>query len=44
MDSSLERLVRDGSVRAHDALEKAIDKESFSKLPIVARELSGEPV
>lgn len=44
MDSALDRLVRDGSVRAHDALEKAIDKESFSKLPHVARELTGEPV
>lgn len=40
MDSALERLVREGAVRAADALEKAIDKESFAKLPHIARELS----
>lgn len=44
MDSALDRLVKEGAVRAHDALEKAIDKESFSKLPHIARELAGEPV
>jgi twitching motility protein PilT len=44
MDSALDRLVREGAVRATDALEKAIDKETFSKLPHIARELSGEPV
>ncbi|MEZ4360826.1 MAG: PilT/PilU family type 4a pilus ATPase [Kofleriaceae bacterium] len=44
MDSALDRLVREGAVRATDALEKAIDKESFSKLPHITRELAGEPV
>jgi twitching motility protein PilT len=44
MDAALDKLVRDGAVRAADALEKAIDKESFSKLPHIARELNGEPV
>jgi twitching motility protein PilT len=44
MDSMLDRMVRDGSVRAADALEKAIDKENFSRLPHIARELSGEVV
>ena len=32
MDSSLEKLVREGTVKAHDALEKALDKEAFTKL------------
>jgi twitching motility protein PilT len=40
MDAALDRLVRDGTVRAQDALEKAIDKESFSKLPHVASQLT----
>jgi twitching motility protein PilT len=39
MDSSLEKLVAAGSVKASDALEKAIDKETFSKIPHVARDL-----
>jgi twitching motility protein PilT len=41
MDSMLEKLVRDGVVKAHDAMEKALDKESFAKLPHVAKELQG---
>jgi twitching motility protein PilT len=32
MDASLERLVRDGTVKAQDAFDKALDKESFAKL------------
>jgi twitching motility protein PilT len=32
MDSSLEKLVTSGMVKAHDAMEKALDKESFAKL------------
>jgi twitching motility protein PilT len=40
MDATLDRLVREGAVKAVDALEKALDKESFSKLPHVARELT----
>jgi twitching motility protein PilT len=32
MDMALERLVRDGTLSAEGALEKAIDKESFAKL------------
>ncbi|MDW8251140.1 MAG: PilT/PilU family type 4a pilus ATPase [Myxococcales bacterium] len=41
MDGMLEKLVREGVVKAHDALEKALDKESFAKLPHVAKELQG---
>ncbi len=40
MDAGLERLVRDGTVAARDAYEKALDKESFSKLPIITAGLS----
>ncbi|HET9993461.1 MAG TPA: PilT/PilU family type 4a pilus ATPase [Kofleriaceae bacterium] len=32
MDASLEKLVKDGVVKASDAMEKAIDKEGFAKL------------
>lgn len=32
MDSALDRLVREGVLSAQDALEKAIDKESFGRL------------
>jgi Tfp pilus assembly pilus retraction ATPase PilT len=32
MDVALDRLVREGVITAHDALEKALDKESFVKL------------
>ena len=38
MDAMLDRLVREGTIKAHDALEKALDKESFSRLPHVAKE------
>jgi twitching motility protein PilT len=45
MDSVLSRLVRDGVVAAADALDKAIDKDSFAKQPHVAAALEGgEPV
>jgi len=40
MDAALERLVRDGVVTARDAYEKALDKESFAKVPCVASGLS----
>ncbi len=43
MDVTLSRLVQGGLVRAGDALEKALDKDAFSKLPHVARELGTEP-
>jgi twitching motility protein PilT len=32
MDYSLEKLVSAGTVKAHDAMEKALDKEAFAKL------------
>ena len=44
MDAALDKFVRDGAIRAQDALEKALDKESFSKLPHVAKELAGVEV
>ena len=40
MDASLERYVAAGTVTATDALEKAIDKESFAKLAPVATRLA----
>jgi twitching motility protein PilT len=40
MDSALEKLVSSGAVKASDAMEKAIDKEQFAKIPAVARELT----
>ena len=42
MDASLERLVSAGTIAARDALDKALDKESFAKLPSVARGLGPE--
>lgn len=39
MDAGLERLVREKVVTARDAFEKALDKESFSKVPVVAEGL-----
>lgn len=36
MDAALERLVRDGTVTARDAYEKALDKDSFARIPNVA--------
>jgi len=41
MDSTLARLVQAGDVTAADALDKALDKDSFSKLPFVASALDG---
>jgi twitching motility protein PilT len=32
MDASLEKLVKDGVIKASDAMEKAIDKEAFAKM------------
>jgi twitching motility protein PilT len=40
MDAALERLVRGRVVSARDAFEKSLDKESFSKVPVVAAGLS----
>jgi twitching motility protein PilT len=40
MDSMLESLVRDGSLKAVDALTKAVDKENFAKVPFIADQLS----
>jgi len=37
MDSALEKLVKGGVVKPEDALEKALDKEAFSKLVPAAR-------
>ena len=39
MDAALERLVGAGVVAPRDALEKALDKETFSRIPAVARAL-----
>jgi len=43
MDRALERLVLDGTISAEDALAKALDKESFAKIPAVADQL-GTPI
>jgi twitching motility protein PilT len=40
MDAALEKYVGSFTVTAADAIEKAIDKESFAKLPSVAAQLS----
>jgi twitching motility protein PilT len=42
MDVALERLVSAGTISARDALDKALDKETFAKLPSVARGLGPE--
>jgi twitching motility protein PilT len=42
MDWALERLVVAGTVTAQDALEKALDKEAFARIPAVARQLGPE--
>jgi twitching motility protein PilT len=42
MDVALERLVSAGTISAKDALDKALDKESFSKIPAVAKALGPE--
>jgi twitching motility protein PilT len=42
MDAALERLVSAGTVSARDALDKALDKDAFAKLPSVARGLGPE--
>ncbi len=39
MDATLDRLVQAGTVTPRDALDRALDKESFARLPHVAREL-----
>ncbi len=40
MDTALERYVTAGTVRAIDAHEKALDKDSFAKIPAVAQQLA----
>jgi len=40
MDTALERLVVAGTITAQDALDKALDKESFTRIPAVARQLA----
>jgi twitching motility protein PilT len=42
MDTALERYVTAGVVSAQDALDKALDKESFARLAVVARQLAPE--
>jgi twitching motility protein PilT len=42
MDSALERLAAAGTISARDALDKALDKEVFAKLPPIARALGPE--
>lgn len=39
MDATLDKLVREGAVTAHDALDKALDKHSFAKLAHVRSQL-----
>jgi len=39
MDVALERLVTAGTISAQDALDKALDKDAFAKIPAVARGL-----
>ncbi|HSD91208.1 MAG TPA: PilT/PilU family type 4a pilus ATPase [Kofleriaceae bacterium] len=42
MDYALEKLVADGTITARDALDMALDKDTFLKIPIVARALGPE--
>lgn len=42
MDAALERLVKDGKITATDALEKALDKESFARGGTIATALRRE--
>ncbi len=42
MDSALERYVHAGVVSAQDALDKALDKESFARIPAITRQLAPE--
>ncbi len=44
IDAVLARLVAEGKVTAQDALEKAADKDTFSKIPAVAESLAGSVV
>ncbi len=46
MDATLQRLVADGAISARDAVEKAIDKEQFARIPAIAGALAGsaEPI
>jgi twitching motility protein PilT len=43
LDAALDRLVSAGTVGARDALDKALDKETFARLPAVARTLGPQP-
>ena len=42
MDAVLERLVKEGTIAARTALDKASDKENFSRVPVVAAFLEKE--
>ncbi|HEX7839372.1 MAG TPA: PilT/PilU family type 4a pilus ATPase [Kofleriaceae bacterium] len=42
MDAALERLVAAGTISARDAMDKALDKEAFARLPSIARALGPE--
>ncbi|HEX4455512.1 MAG TPA: PilT/PilU family type 4a pilus ATPase [Kofleriaceae bacterium] len=42
MDVALEKLVAAGTIKARDALEKALDKETFAKYPHVRAQLAPE--
>jgi len=44
MDVALERLVSAGTINAKDALDKALDKETFAKLPSIARALGPDSI
>ena len=42
MDACLQKLMQAKVITAHDAMEKALDKESFSRLPGVRDALAGD--
>ncbi len=44
MDACLHKMVREKTITALDGLEKAIDKESFSRLPGIAEGLQEDPI
>ncbi|MCX4240936.1 type IV pilus twitching motility protein PilT [Paraliomyxa miuraensis] len=42
LDRALQNLVEAGTVNAHDALDKAVDKEAFARIPAVRERLDRE--
>ena len=42
MDACLLKLLQAGTITAADAMEKALDKESFARLPVVREALAGD--